>query len=65
MKPWFSLKTVVISIGCLLLWSVSWMDDQANDARLVFQRAFATGAEIRGNSVIQDKLGFIWIATQK
>ncbi len=64
MKPWFSLKTVVISILCLLLWSVSWMDAQANDARLVFQRAFATGAEIRGNSVIQDKLGFIWIATQ-
>jgi len=58
------IQTAVITIICSLLLTISWIDAQANDARLVFQRAFATGAEVRGNSVIQDKLGFIWIATQ-
>jgi len=56
------LKAVIAF--CLLLISIPWIDAHAADTRVAFQRAFSTGAEIRGNSVIQDKLGFIWIATQ-
>lgn len=62
MNPSVSLKIAVIF--CALLVPVLWANSHASETRINFEHVIATGAEIRGNAVIQDQQGFIWMATQ-
>lgn len=57
-----SLK--ISTLICALLMPLYWANVHANESKIRFERVIATGAEIRGNSVIQDRQGFIWMATQ-
>ncbi len=57
------LKIIGIAVASILIMLGPWPGIQAREPRVKFEHVLNTGVEIRGNPVIQDRQGFIWIGT--